>query len=267
MFLRIVSASLLAPPLIYLILHGSLFPFFMLVLLTSVGLVHEWQRMRAAFSTWRFTSYFLGTSLLVAASYPGMEDLLGAVLAMLLLAFFADGVYRWHPGGAVVHEIGYRFMGVVYCALPLGLLVRIRNLEQGGALICFLLFVLWATDIGGYVFGRLLGNKKLVPKLSPGKTWAGFWGGTLLGMTVAVGAALYFSLPFSVGWALFMGLVLSLCGQTGDLAESMLKRETGVKDSGRLIPGHGGLMDRLDSLLFAAPVYYLFLFPPNPAVG
>ncbi len=259
MFLRILSASLLAPPLILLILKGTLFLFFVVELLAAMLLIHEWQRMRANFSLWRGLPHMTGAALLLLTSYPGLGIYLQPLLALLLLVLFVEGLMRWQPGTMMVQEISYRFVGVLYCILPLGLLLKIRNLEQGGALVCLLLFTLWATDIGGYFAGRLLGKTKLAPKLSPGKTWAGFWGGTLLAIAMGIGANMVLTLHFSSLEILFLSLLLSLSGQIGYLAESMLKRETGVKDSGSLIPGHGGLLDRLDSLLFSIPVFYLFL--------
>ncbi|WP_130471489.1 phosphatidate cytidylyltransferase, partial [Candidatus Magnetaquicoccus inordinatus] len=183
--------------------------------------------------------------------------LLGAIL---LILFFIEGLIRYRPGVPVLSEVGRRFFGVIYCTLPMLLLLEIHRLEGGGWLICYLLFTVWATDIGAYFSGRRWGRKKLAESISPGKTWAGFWGGLLLASVVGSLITLVSPLPFSFTQAGTMAALLSLVGQMGDLAESLAKREAGVKDSGQLIPGHGGLLDRLDSLLFAAPLFYLFLW-------
>ncbi len=259
MFSRILSAFLLAPPLVYLILKGTLALFFLLELLVATLMINEWQRMHADYSIRRSIPHLLGAVLLLVSGYPGLDVSPQPVLALLLMAFFIQGLIRWQPGMNLIQEIGFHFVGMLYCVLPLGLLLKIRLLEQGGALVCLLLFTLWATDIGGYFAGRALGKRKLAPKLSPGKTWAGFWGGTLLAVVTGVAGNRLLGLPFGPLEILLVSLLISFSGQTGDLAESMLKRETGVKDSGSLIPGHGGLLDRLDSLLFAIPVFYLFL--------
>ncbi|HIJ84512.1 MAG TPA: phosphatidate cytidylyltransferase, partial [Magnetococcales bacterium] len=121
------------------------------------------------------------------------------------------------------------------------------------------LFVLWASDSGALFTGKWMGQRKFAVHISPSKTVAGFVGGLVFGGLVAVLTAMGFSLSWGVIQSLGIGLILSLAGQLGDLAESMLKREAGVKDSGRLIPGHGGFLDRLDSLLFAVPVFYLVI--------
>jgi phosphatidate cytidylyltransferase len=122
----------------------------------------------------------------------------------------------------------------------------------------------WTSDIGAYVVGRSLGSTKLMPAVSPGKTRAGAWGA----LVATVGASLAYAqwvlpanaqLTLSPGLAALFGLLVSAAAQVGDLAESMLKREAGVKDSSSLLPGHGGILDRLDSLYFVLPLAYLFL--------
>ena len=142
----------------------------------------------------------------------------------------------------------------------------------GAAVVVLPLFCTWATDIGGYVFGRWLGRRKLMPSVSPGKTIAGAIGGTATSVAICflfVQFVLrpYGQLALSLWGAVVFAVAISIVGQVGDLVESMLKREAGVKDSSRLIPGHGGVLDRLDSLLFTLPVAYVllgFLLIPAP---
>lgn len=135
--------------------------------------------------------------------------------------------------------------GVVYIGLPLLCLLWLRGASGGRESVLFLVLVIWATDIGAYLVGRLVGGKKLAPAVSPGKTWSGAAGGMV--------AALVVGLLVPPGRPV-LALLLALACQAGDLLESGIKRHVGVKDSGRLIPGHGGLFDRLDGLLAAAPV-------------
>jgi phosphatidate cytidylyltransferase len=119
--------------------------------------------------------------------------------------------------------------------------------------------VTWASDSGAYFAGRAFGRTKMSPRLSPKKTWEGFAGGTLAAVGAGVGIIALLGLPVSALVGVALGLIGAVGGTLGDLAESMLKRQAGVKDSGNLIPGHGGLLDRVDSLLWTAPLTYYLL--------
>jgi phosphatidate cytidylyltransferase len=162
----------------------------------------------------------------------------------------------WHAGG------------VLYLGLPALALVCLRVLPAQGALTVLGLFmIVWATDTGALVFGRLIGGKKIAPKLSPGKTWAGTIGGSI---TAAVVFGLYIALfGFDALSAMLFALVFSLVAHGGDLFESLVKRRFGYKDSGGLIPGHGGILDRVDSLFAASVVMALLVFGLhfNPMFG
>ena len=140
--------------------------------------------------------------------------------------------------------------GLAAILVAAGAIAWLRTGGWGNVL--FVLLVVWATDIGAYLVGRMIGGPKLAPRLSPGKTWSGAAGGLACSLAVGLGAALISGTPF--GPALAVAAGLSVAAQAGDLLESGMKRHFGVKDSGRLIPGHGGLLDRLDGLLAAAPV-------------
>ena len=141
-----------------------------------------------------------------------------------------------------------RWVGPIYIAPAILALLWLRGLPDGLRWVAFLAAVVWSGDIGAYLVGRLVGGPRLAPSISPGKTWSGAAGGTacavLAGVLAASGHAV----------AALPALVLSLAAQAGDLLESALKRHFGVKDSGRIIPGHGGLLDRLDGVLTAAPL-------------
>lgn len=119
--------------------------------------------------------------------------------------------------------------------------------------------MVFMSDTGAFYFGRFFGRHKLYPSVSPGKTWEGAVGGLLFSLIPAYGFALFVSL-YRWNWRiLILTLAISIAGQIGDLAESMLKRNCGVKDSGNILPGHGGILDRIDGLLFAIPLLYLYL--------
>ncbi len=155
---------------------------------------------------------------------------------------------------AVITGSVWRALGVLYAAaLGFSLLMLRGAPEDGFEAIIVLFAVVWATDTGAYAAGRLVGGAKLWPRLSPKKTWAGAAGGLVAGIVAGLAAAAALGLQVGGRTALLSG-ALSVAAQAGDLFESWIKRRAGAKDSGRLIPGHGGLMDRVDSLVFAAAV-------------
>ena len=148
-------------------------------------------------------------------------------------------------------------LGILYISLFLSYLILLYNGQDGKAWIFFVLLVLWCNDSGAYACGRTLGRHKLSPLVSPNKTVEGAIGGVVISLIAAVIAKMFLLKHLSLTQAAALGLVIALAGQAGDLCESALKRHFGLKDSGSVLPGHGGMLDRIDSLLLAAPfVYY-----------
>ncbi len=151
--------------------------------------------------------------------------------------------------------------GILYIGWLLSHLVALRGLEGGRNWIFFVLFVTWASDTTAFFTGRKLGRHKLAPSISPGKTWEGSIGG--IGAAIAMSILFFtptpFQLPLAYWQAIPLSIAVSILGQLGDLTESLLKRNMGVKDSGKLMPGHGGLLDRMDSIIFAGVVVYYFV--------
>jgi phosphatidate cytidylyltransferase len=174
---------------------------------------------------------------------------LGAVL-LLVSALLIRRVGGWP-------ERLWAVVGIVYLGVPAVAFLALRDLPNGMELVFWLVIVVVATDVFAYLVGRSLGGPKLAPKISPGKTWSGLVGGATGATFLGGGVA------FLVGWGWLQGgffaLVLALVAQSGDLFESFIKRRAGVKDSGRLIPGHGGVLDRLDGYLFAVPTLALLV--------
>jgi phosphatidate cytidylyltransferase len=187
-------------------------------------------------------------------------------LAFALLAAGAIASFEWarRRGDNPVWHAG----GVIYLGLPALALVGLRVLPmQGSNIVLGLFLIVWATDTGALVFGKLIGGRKIAPKLSPGKTWAGTIGGSI---TAAMVFGLYIALfGFNALLAMLYALVFSLVAHGGDLFESLVKRRFGYKDSGGLIPGHGGVLDRVDSLFAASVVLALLVFGLhfNPMFG
>jgi phosphatidate cytidylyltransferase len=176
----------------------------------------------------------------------------GVTLSLIMLVFLPtkEGVF---------HRWAWMMAGSLYTGWLLGLLVALR-LDAGKSWLYLALFTTFASDSAAYFIGRAIGRHKLAPVISPGKTREG----AVAGVCGAVIICLLFTLdtplqlPISYGQAIILGALISVFGQTGDLAESLLKRNTGVKDSGNLMPGHGGLLDRMDSIVFAGVVVYLY---------
>lgn len=149
-------------------------------------------------------------------------------------------------------------LGALYIGLPAFSLIWLRAQPFGLQWIEYLFAAVWASDIAAYAVGRSFGRAKLWPAISPGKTWAGFWGANAAAAAVGAVMAGYVGIPAGAG--ALLGLVLALLAQAGDLFESWMKRKASVKDSGDLLPGHGGVLDRLDSLVPVAPAVAALVF-------
>jgi len=151
--------------------------------------------------------------------------------------------------------------GILYIGWLLSYLVALRGLDAGRNWVFFGLFTTWASDTTAFFIGRKLGRHKLAPNISPGKTWEGATGGILGAIIVSIlfFTATPFHLPITYWQAIPLSILVSILGQVGDLVESLLKRNMGVKDSGKLMPGHGGVLDRMDSIIFAGIVVYYYV--------
>ncbi len=167
-----------------------------------------------------------------------------------------------------IRNIGGIFTGMVYIGVPIALspfmvVGRDGVYSYDGWLFLSLFILIWVTDVGAYCLGTLFGqkatSKKLAPKISPKKSWWGFWSGIVFALAAAVGLHYLTWLPFNIWHCLALGLIVSVGGICGDLIESMWKRCYGVKDSGNIIPGHGGMLDRFDSSLVAIPLAGAYL--------
>ncbi len=162
------------------------------------------------------------------------------------------------------NDIAYTFLGIAYVTLPFFLFSKLGFMEGtfNYALPLGFLILLWTNDTGAYLAGRSFGKRKLFERISPKKTWEGFFGGLILAIVAAVNLEKYFGdLPL---WQwISIAAIISIVGTLGDLVESMLKRSLHVKDSGNILPGHGGFLDRFDGLLLAAPMVYVFLLLIN----
>ncbi|HEX2721636.1 MAG TPA: phosphatidate cytidylyltransferase [Gemmatimonadaceae bacterium] len=207
--------------------------------------------------------------LLVHASYLGVYRVTLTEAVLVILALLASVIWLRGVARKPLVSVSVTLAGIVYASLvtymyPLRYHDYAVGALAGTVLVLFPITVTWATDIGAYAFGRMFGRHKLIPSVSPSKTVEGAVGGLLLAIVWAWGYVALLLEPFarlsvSPAGILATGLAVGVVAQVGDLAESLLKRDAGVKDSSGLLPGHGGILDRFDSLLFVLPVAYMLL--------
>lgn len=251
---RLLMTFILIPLVMGLIVYAPPPLFGGLMLVMILGMAYEWQQFFSLpeyDSTWMKTVLVFLGALLVAKFWHFFVyvDLLFWILALFAVVFYPKHQNKW-AHSAQISGIGWLLLGV-WMAILLDWQASPEGIEY---LFCVLLIV-WAADIGAYLAGRKWGQHKMIPKVSPGKSWEGLWGGFSLSMLVAYLEFLYIETT-SLGLWLLVSFVTALISVVGDLWMSVLKRQAALKDTGHLIPGHGGLLDRLDSLLAAVPVFY-----------
>ena len=195
----------------------------------------------------------LGVAIAGASSGAHLAIALGAGIAATLALHFAI----WRGVGLVHRVVG--IAGPFYLAAPLTLAVLLREGDDGLEWALMAIICTFAVDTAAFAVGKLVGKRPLAPRVSPGKTWEGTAGGILGGVGAALGLTLILELPAALWQAGALGLLIAVAAVLGDLAESGLKRAAGAKDSGALVPGHGGVLDRMDSLLATITVTYLWV--------
>ncbi len=218
--------------------QGGLF-FDFLMGLAALLMFREWARLVRLYGNDRLVGFVGIAAAIVLAD--------ANIFAMAFGALFVTAA--WY-----VLRMRRAALGVLYSGLPFVALIWLRTQEKGFALIVWTLAVVWATDIFAYFAGRTIGGPKIAPSISPSKTWAGLIGGMTGAAIVGSALTTAFSLPFDPMHSAILGAALAIAAQCGDFYESHLKRRAGVKDSGHLLPGHGGIMDRLDGLVPVAMI-------------
>jgi phosphatidate cytidylyltransferase len=259
---RVYSAVVFLPCFYILVRFLPASAFFIFVATGILLAQYEYYRL---YFTDRWTPTMgvgLALGLLVTASvaaskiaFPLERLLISLVIGAILLAHLAAG--RERKTG--LQDSAVLAFGVLYVAWLLSHLISIRQLHEGIFLVFFLFAVTWANDIAAYYSGTLWGRHHMAPVISPKKTWEGAFGGLIGSLAAACVCRAWFLPSLSLRDALMVGFLLGVAAPLGDLCESMLKRSAGVKDSGALIPGHGGLLDRIDSLIFTTPAFYYYL--------
>lgn len=259
---RRIYPALVFIPLFYLLTrYGQPVLFFAFISLTAILALWEFYVLQFT-PTQNRSGFFVGIGggvlLLVSMQWPTFlrfETAIAFILFSLLFYQVAIAPNPLHKNNA----IPFLLFGLIYIIFPLGHLLLLRQLPYGAFLIFFVLLVSWAGDAAAYYAGKCLGSRPIAPVLSPKKTVEGFIGGLIVAPLVAWFSQLWFLPILSPLDCLVLGLLLTTLGLVGDLAESAFKRQAGVKDSGGLIPGHGGMLDRVDSLLLTIPTFYYYI--------
>jgi phosphatidate cytidylyltransferase len=269
MMKRVLTALVLVPLVLLLVLKG---PYWLIT--PVVGAVAElalWEYLTLADATGaqtpRIASVIAIAALFIVTYWR--PEVLASVIGAVVLALFIACAFR-SPLKQVLPNAAFSVFGVLYIGLSLTTLPLLSQQDNGPSLLIFLLFVVWAGDIAALYIGRTWGRKKLAPAISPGKSWEGSIA-SVVGSLIVTGLLLWLSTflqahgvadlsyPGSIFRWLILAAILNIAAQVGDLVESALKRGAGVKDSGSLLPGHGGVLDRIDALLIAAPVLWYAL--------
>jgi phosphatidate cytidylyltransferase len=269
---RILFAVVAAPASIAIIYFGD---WALAIVLAVLAALAAWELFRMARETGALPLEPAGIGLAallpiaVHAQRLGIYTLSNTAIVTMVLLLFASTIWLRGPTGKPLSSVAITAFGVLYAGL-FSYIYALRyhdyavGAAAGTALVFLPVLLTWTTDVGAYAFGRIFGKKKLIPSISPGKTVEGAVGGLGLAIVICLLYVRFILMPYAqlgltIQGAVLFAIVISVAAQTGDLAESLLKREAGVKDSSRIIPGHGGILDRFDSLLFVMPVAFLLL--------
>lgn len=271
MLLKRTLTLLVAIPLISSFIYwGSESAFLMITIIIAGTAFYEYLSMNLTSSSLRsrLTIVLLGVSCIFFARYYNppsssieSNGVLPVIIAVVTLCVFVVLTTKLvlFPRKVVFQQpLSVIVIGIVYLCIYLSFLVLIRNGTDGVQWIFFILLVLWMGDTGAYIVGSIIGRIKLYPAVSPNKTIEGALAGLLFSLVAGLACKKIFLPAISITHCILLTTGISLMGQLGDLCESVFKRERGFKDSGDILPGHGGILDRIDSLLFAAPFLYYY---------
>jgi len=252
---RVATAVIGLPLVIAAIWFGT--PWFTsLIVLSAIAGSLEFYRMATAAGS-RPMVYLgvLWTLLLVISSHCPYIQIKPILITTAVVVSLVCLLFRPNREQAFARW-AWTMAGILYIGWMLSYWVDLRSLESGRGWVLWAILTVFANDIFSFFGGRAFGKRRLAPAISPGKTWEGAAIGVILGMTASFGLSAAFSLPFNQWQPLLLGAIICILAQLGDLVESLLKRTTGAKDSGGLLPGHGGLLDRADSLILTGVFAY-----------
>ncbi len=262
---RWLTAVVLAPLVLWIIIKGSTLLVAALVSVVAIFAIREYLRIICGndggpvSQSIKIISYTTSMILVMGACLQSWQ-IMFLLIALNLMTLCVFVLFRFATMPRVFDLISRQVLGIVYIPVSLALLVFIHAGENGALWIIWALIVCFANDTGAFYTGTFLGKHKLAPNISPNKTIEGSLGGVTVSVLVGFIFCLLFFSDLSLAFfTLPCALTMAIAGQIGDLFESAMKRVTHVKDSGRILPGHGGMLDRIDGLLLAVPVLYMFL--------
>src|SRR4030043_804670 len=259
---KVGMAVMMVPPIVILIALGPspVLPL-MVVLATFLGL-REYYNLALPHSKWieRAVGIGLGLILSVILSFGELKEI-SPFLVIILLILSGLFMVTSKDLSSTISKIGIALFGILFIGFLLAYVSLVRNMPNGKPWVLFLIITVWAGDISALLSGSFFGRHKLYPKISPNKTFEGLAGAMVGSIVVALAFSWLFIPNLKPGSCILLAIGLTILGQLGDFTESMVKRSAQVKDSGTLIPGHGGMLDRIDSFLFSAPfLYYVLLY-------
>ena len=251
---RIVTGIVLGVVAVVLVAHGGLIFFFVMLALALLAL-NEFYRLTRMYRPLPLAG-FLGVALMLGmAWFFSPTALVGAVAAGVLFTALLGLAAGPKPGVSV--RMAVTVLGMLYIGLGFSAVLLIRPMDENGLILLTVIFGTWAGDTMAYFTGKFFGSTPMAPVLSPKKTWEGFAGGVISTVLLVMFIGLYS--PLHPGGSFLLGVTIAVAGPLGDLFESLIKRDVQIKDSGRGIPGHGGVLDRFDALIFASVASYFVL--------
>jgi len=251
---RIITGVVLAVLAVVVVVHGGLVFFFLMLALALLGL-NEFYRLTKMYRPLPLAGFITVALMLGAAWFMSPFAVFGAICAGVLLTALLGLLVG--PKHGVTVRMAVTLLGLLYIGLGFSALMLLRRLDVGTEVVLTVVFGTWAGDTMAYFTGRFFGSTPMAPVLSPKKTWEGFAGGAISTVLLVVFIGLY--TPLGPADSLLLGAVIAVAGPLGDLFESLVKRDVQIKDSGRGIPGHGGVLDRFDALIWASVAAYFML--------
>jgi phosphatidate cytidylyltransferase len=263
MLLTRILTAIVGIPIVFLCIFLGNIPFYLMMFIVSFFCVYEYLNIAKKYNPHMILSLVIAVLfflfLKLFNNCPINEVAFSAIV--IALVFFIKEIFGENPTSSV-ERIAVSFFGAFFIPLSLIHMVYLRNLYGGMEIIFFIFIVVWVLDTAAYAFGTMFGKHKLAQHISPKKTIEGAIAGVIFGvLTAIICRAVFMKDVLSVYGSLVLGFIIAVVGQFSDLCESLIKRDGGIKDSAKTIPGHGGFFDRFDSYIFVAPaIYYVLKF-------